>query len=235
MASACMASCSVALPSAGARTFTTDCYTTRCTERTACHAVATTTVTRTTSGCPTLSAYQPWWTDNNQAVFAPSENGWGGFLAATGTYLDPALNTILINYESGTDNEDGDGSGGDPVPSPGPEPKTIPASGREGYGGVFLMVYWEVGGKGQYRGYSLWSKTLSINNPDICTWEKDQLTLTWKDYPGDPIMPPRTLTCGKYKDATLENFTGSFGSPTPTGKCGSVSWGSIIVCHCFNY
>ncbi|CRK26594.1 hypothetical protein BN1723_015472 [Verticillium longisporum] len=135
MASACTASCSVALPSAGARTFTTDFYTTRCTEE-----------------------RPPWWTDNNQAVFAPSENGWGGFSAATGTYLDPALNTILINYESGTDNEDGDGSGGDPIPSPGPEPKTIPASGREGYGGVFLMVYWEVGGKGQYRGYGLWSK-----------------------------------------------------------------------------
>ncbi|KAM0528026.1 hypothetical protein ACHAPS_002255 [Verticillium nonalfalfae] len=191
-ASACTASCSVTLPSAGARTFTTECYTTRCTERTACNAVATTTTTRTTSGCPTLSAYQPWWTDDNQAVFAPGEDGWGGFLAATGTYLDPALNTIPIDYESGTDDEDGDGGGGDPTPTPEPEPepKTTPASGREGYGGVFFMVYWEVGGKGQYRGYSLWSKTLSINNPDICTWEKDPLTLTWKDYPGDPIMPP---------------------------------------------
>ncbi|KAG7150578.1 Mutanase like protein [Verticillium longisporum] len=156
-ASACTASCSVTLPSAGARTFTTDCYTTRCTERTACNAVATTTTTRTTSGCPTQSAYQPWWTDDNQAVFAPGEDGWGGFLAATGTYLDPALNTIPIDYESGTDDEDGDGGGGDPTPTPEPEPepKTIPASGREGYGGVFLMVYWEVGGKGQYRGYSL--------------------------------------------------------------------------------
>ncbi|KAM0324575.1 hypothetical protein ACHAQA_007960 [Verticillium albo-atrum] len=232
-ADACTASCSVTLPSPGARTFTTDCYTTRCTKRTACNAVATTTTSRTTSGCPTLAAYQPWWTDIDQEAFTPGDAGWGGFVQATGTYVDPAEITIP--------NDNGGGGGSTPTTVP----KSIPPKSN-GLDAVFMVVYWEEGGKGQYHGYDINASGLQFKL-DVCNWEKN--VLRWS-HAGDPIVPPGTLSgisvfgdtctysklglsCSKWKDASCQVMTGSMGSPAETGKCGKASWGSIMACHWF--
>ncbi|KAI9154906.1 Glucan endo-1,3-alpha-glucosidase agn1 [Paramyrothecium foliicola] len=233
--SACTASCSVTLASRGASTFTTDCYTTRCTDSVGCNATPTTTTTRTTSGCPTLGAYVPWWTDVDQDVFGPGDDGWGGYVMSTGTYKDPAKNTKPIDW---------DDDGGSSTPTE--VPKSLPPRSG-GLDAVFMVVYWEEGGKGQYRGYELHSKDLQIDM-DVCDWEKSGAS--WTGYPGDPIVPqgtikdipvfgdtctysPKHLTCGKWKDASCQVLTGGFGSPMWTGKCGKSSWGSIMACHWF--
>ncbi|KAH7357839.1 hypothetical protein B0T11DRAFT_319074 [Plectosphaerella cucumerina] len=184
--------------------FTTDCYTTRCTERVACNAVATTTNTRTTSGCPSLPEYQPWYNGNEDAIPTPGDPGWGGFVAATGTYVDPALITPPTDPEE---------------PPAEPEKSVpVPPDGRRPF---FAVAYWEEGDKGQYHGFDVYGgPNLNLAWSDMCEFEK--VGAVWK-YPGDPMIPPGTIrdipvhkdlctytnakgmTCNKWKDLMCQS------------------------------
>jgi chitinase len=81
----CMIGC-VASPNTASGYVVTSCYTTSCSQTVGCAATATTTTSITTSGCPVLPVYTPWYTDVNQLLPTPGDPNWGGVIYAVGTY-----------------------------------------------------------------------------------------------------------------------------------------------------